>query len=326
MNLRQLQLLREVVDNGFNMTRTADRLFTSQPGVSKQLRLLEEELGTALFLRSRRSLDGLTPAGEAVLAHARRALAEVEGMRQRAQELDPAQGGSLSLATTHTQARYVLPEVVQAFRGHHPAVELHLHQGTPQQIASMLQRGETELGLATELLHLFDDLVLLPCYRWNRCVVVPAGHPLADLDRLSLADIAEFPLVTYVFGLTGRGHVNEAFAEAGLEPRVAVAATDAEVIKTYVRAGLGVGIVARMAVEEADLTDLRILDAGHLFPSEITSVAMREGMPLQGPAGDLIRAFAPHISAEDIANAERVGSGPDKQALFQALAARLAAS
>jgi len=326
MNLRQLQLLREVVDNGFNMTRTAERLFTSQPGVSKQLRLLEEELGTALFLRSRRSLDGLTPAGEAVLTHARRVLAEVEGMRQRAHELDPAHGGGLSLATTHTQARYALPEVVQTFRRHHPAVALRLHQGTPQQIANMLLRGETDLGIATESLHLFEDLVLLPCYRWNRCVVVPQGHPLAEREAITLADIAEHPLVTYVFGLTGRGHVNAAFAEVGLEPEVAVAATDAEVIKTYVRAGLGVGILARMAMEEADLADLRMLDASHLFPSEVTSVAVREGMTLQGPAGDLIRAFAPHISAQDLTDAERVGSGPDKQALFQALAARLPAS
>jgi LysR family cys regulon transcriptional activator len=215
---------------------------------------------------------------------------------------------------------------VQGFRRHHPTVALRLHQGTPQQIANMLLRGEADLGIATESLHLFDDLVLLPCYRWNRCVVVPEGHPLGELAELTLVDIAEHPLVTYVFGLTGRGHVNAAFAEAGLEPEVAVAATDAEVIKTYVRAGLGVGLLARTAVEEADMADLRVLDAGHLFPSEVTSVAVREGVSLQGPAGELIRAFAPHVSAQDLADAERVGSGPDKQALFQALAARLPSS
>jgi LysR family cys regulon transcriptional activator len=323
VNIRQLQLLREVVDGGFNMTRAAERLFTSQPGVSKQLRLLEEELGVALFRRHNRSLAGLTPAGEAVVEQARRALAEMDELRQRARELDPAGAGSLSLATTHTQARYALPAVVQELCEKHPSLELCLHQGTPQQIANMLLRREVDLGIATESLHLFEDLVLLPCYRWNRCVVVPQGHPLARAGSLTLEAMAEHPLITYVFGLTGRGHVNAAFAEAGLTPRVAVAAADAEVIKAYVRAGMGVGILARMAVEEADLADLRVLDAGHLFPSEVTSVALREGMALQGPAGDFIRAFAPHIQTRDLMAAERLGGGPDKQGLFQRLAARL---
>lgn len=325
MNLRQLQLLRELVDNDFNMTRTAERVFISQPAVSKQLRLLEEELGAALFLRSRRSLDGLTPAGEAVLEQARRVLGEVDELRRRAATLGN-DGGTLSLATTHTQARYALPEAVRAFRERHPGVGLQLHQGTPQQIAAMLVRGETDLAIATESLHLFEDLVVLPCYRWNRCLLVPSDHPLATVQRPELADLAAHPLVTYVFGVTGQGRVSTAFTEAGLEPEVAVAAADAEVIKTYVRAGLGVGIVARMAVTEADRADFRVLDADHLFPAELTSVAVREGTSLSGPAGELVRAFAPHLTDADLAAAERASGAPDKQALFRELADRLPAT
>ncbi|MFA9460924.1 HTH-type transcriptional regulator CysB [Thiohalorhabdus methylotrophus] len=321
MTLRQLQFFREVVRTGFNVTAAAERLFTSQPGISKQLRLLEEELGLPLFARSGRQLSHLTPAGEAVLAYAERALREITNIKQVATEYREPGQGTLTLATTHTQARYALPETIRRFRELHPEVRFRLHQGTPQQIAGMLVRRETDLAIATESLHLFEGLVLLPCYLWNRCLVVPPGHPLTEERPVTLERLAAFPLVTYVFGLTGQSRVSAAFEEQGLEPEVVLAATDAEVIKTYVRAGMGVGIVARMALESPQDDDLVALDAGHLFDPSITSIAFRSEEPLRGFTREFIRIFAPHLTAEVLDRAERAEDPETLQGLFNELVA-----
>jgi LysR family cys regulon transcriptional activator len=323
MNLRQLQFFREVVQCDLNVTRAAERLFTSQPGVSKQLRLLEEELGVDLFVRSGKRLDHLTSAGEAILEHAHRALKEIGAIKQVAETLHHPARATLTLATTHTQARYALPETIQAFRAQYPEVNLRLHQGTPQQIAGALVRGEVDLAIATESLHLFEGLVLLPCYLWNRCLIMPPDHPLASEPAVTLERLAEFPLISYVFGLTGQGRVNAAFEEAGIEPNVVLAATDAEVIKTYVRAGLGVGIVARMAVASEDAADLRVLDADHLFDQSITSIAFRRGESHAGFIHEFVQEFAPHLTDEWLERAERVRNRDELQGLFNELVARL---
>lgn len=323
MNLRQLQFFREVVQCDLNVTRAAERLFTSQPGVSKQLRQLEEELGMDLFVRSGRRLEHLTSAGEAVLEHARKALQEVTTIRQVTEELRRPAPSSLTLATTHTQARYALPSTISRFHQRHPEVQLRLHQGTPQQSAGALVRGEVDLAIATESLHLFEGLVLLPCYLWNRCLIVPPDHPLAEAETVSLEQLVRYPLVTYVFGLSGQARVNAAFAEAGLEPNVVLAATDAEVIKTYVRAGLGVGIVARMAVDAEDRSELRVLEADHLFDFSITGIAFRKGEPNAGYVRDFIQGFAPHLTDAILARAEQVHGSEELEELFNELVATL---
>jgi len=321
MNLRQLQFFREVVRTGFNVTAAAERLHTSQPGVSKQLRLLEEELGVTLFARDGRQLTHLTPAGEAVLEYAERALREIDNLvRVASDHRDPGQG-TLTLATTHTQARYALPAPVHRFRDRHPEVRLRLYQGTPQQIAGMVVRREADLAIATESLHLFEGLVLLPCYLWNRCLIVPPDHPLAKESPVSLQRLAQFPLITYVFGLTGQSRVNAAFSEQGLEPEVVLAATDAEVIKTYVREGLGVGIVADMATGSVAEEGLIALSADHLFDPSITSIAFRRKEPLRGFTRDFLQEFAPHLTPEVLERAEQAEGREELQALFNELVA-----
>ncbi|MDR9490009.1 MAG: LysR substrate-binding domain-containing protein, partial [Spiribacter sp.] len=244
MKLNQLRYIVEVNRRGLNVSAAAEALYTSQPGVSKQIRLLEEELGVQIFERSGKHFTQLTPAGKEVMLAAERTLAETRNITAIAEEHSDDQRGSLAIATTHTQARHALPPAVKAFRDRFPRVSLHFHQGTPVQIAEMATQGEVDFAIATEALELYDDLVMLPCYRWNRSIVVPENHPLCTDHPLTLEAIARYPIVTYVFGFTGRSRLDEAFAELGLAPDVVFTATDSEVIKTYVQLGLGVGIMA----------------------------------------------------------------------------------
>ncbi len=298
MKLQQLRYIWEVAHHDLNVSATAQSLYTSQPGISKQIRLLEDELGVEVFARSGKHLTRITPAGEKIIDTAGEILRKVDSIKQVAQEFSDERKGSLSIATTHTQARYALPKVIQRFIDQYPDVSLHMHQGTPTQISEMAADGTADFAIATEALELYNDLVMMPCYRWNRCVLVPRNHPLAQVSELTLHDIARFPLVTYVFGFTGRSKLDEAFMNEGLSPRVVFTAADADVIKTYVRMGMGIGIVAEMAHNEENDPDLVALDASHLFEQSVTKIGFRRGTFLRGFMYDFIEMFAPHLNKD----------------------------
>jgi LysR family cys regulon transcriptional activator len=319
VKLQQLRYLTAIIRNNLNISAAADSLYTSQPGISKQLRLLEEELGVELFSRNGKHLTEITPVGHQIILKAENILREVNNIQILAEEYRDDRRGSLSIATTHTQARYALPPVIKAFRERYPAVSLQVHQGSPAQIAELVQSGEVDFAIATESLELFEDLIMMPCYAWQRCVLVPRGHPLTELDHLTLQDVARYPLVTYVFGFTGRSQLDEAFRNAQLKPSVAFTATDADVIKTYVRLGMGVGIVARMAYDPQQDQDLVQLDAGHLFASNVTKIGFRRGTFLRCYMYDFIELFAPHLQRERVRVAERLQSLEEVTALFQGL-------
>ena len=316
MKLQQLKYLLAIVDNGLNITAAAEKLFTSQPGVSKQLKLLEEELGLQLFVRKGKSLGGVTAAGEQVIERARFIMAEAENIRSLAASYFQEEEGTLSIATTHTQARYVLPEVVRQFRKRYPRVNLNLHQGTSEQIADIVNANDTDFAIATGSHELFNDLLLVPSYHWDRKIIVPNDHELAKLDRqITLRDLAEFPLVTYVFSFGGQSSLKRAFAEQGLEPDVVFTARDADVIKTYVRMGLGVGIVAGMANEDED-EDMTVISASGLFPRSTTWIGFRKDVVLRRYMLEFVRLFAPHITADQLEKTRHVRSQVEIDKLF----------
>ncbi len=316
MKLQQLRYIWEVAHHDLNVSVTAQSLFTSQPGISKQIRLLEDELGVEIFARSGKHLTHVTPAGEAILQTAGEVLRKVESIKQVAQEYSNERKGSLSIATTHTQARYALPATIRSFIERYPDVSLHMHQGTPMQISEMAADGTVDFAIATEALELFSDLIMLPCYRWNRCVLVPRDHPLTQLSELTLEDVAAHPIVAYVFGFTGRSKLDEAFVARGLEPKVVFTAADADVIKTYVRLGLGIGIVAAMAYDERVDSDLVALDASRLFASSVTRIGCRRGTFLRGYMYDFIEDFAPHLTRDIVKEAFTNHSKTELEALF----------
>lgn len=296
MNFQQLRSVRETVRQGFNLTLVADALHTSQPGVSRQIKELEEELGAELFVRAGRRFLGLTPTGEQALPLIERLLQDAENLRRVAADYAAADRGLLTVAATHTQARYALPGAVRDFRDSHPGVSLHLQQGSPRQIAELVISGAADLGIATEALAEYPELVTLPCYRWSHVVVVPRGHELADGQALTLERLAQFPLVTYEPGYTGRRHIDEAFAKAGLEVDVVLAAMDADVIKTYVELGIGVGIIASVAFDEQRDDHLVALDARHLFALNTTRVALKRGSFQRSYVHAFIQTFAPTLT------------------------------
>lgn len=299
MKLRQLHYIQEVARRGLNVTAAAEALFTSQPGVSKQIRLLEDELGIEIFVRNGKHLTEITPAGERILEHAERVLRDVQNIERVAEEFRYSDRGDLSIATTHTQARYALPNVIDRFRRDYPRVSLHLHQGSPPQIARMAASGEVDFAVATEAMEHFDDLVMLPCYHWNRCILVPPDHQLAQSKgQLALSELGEHPLITYTFGFTGRSKLDQAFAARGIRPNVVLTAVDADVIKTYVRLGLGVGIVAHMAYDPEADKDLVMRPADHLFEASTTHIGFRRGLFLRRFMYDFIEHFAEHLTPE----------------------------
>ena len=316
MKLQQLRYIWEVAHHDLNVSATAQSLFTSQPGISKQIRLLEDELGVEIFARSGKHLTRVTPAGEAILKTAGEIMRKVENIKQVAQEFSNDKRGSLAIATTHTQARYALPTVIKGFIARYPEVSLHMHQGTPMQISEMAADGTADFAIATEALELFSDLVMMPVYRWNRCILVPKGHELAQLSKLTLEDVAKYPIVTYVFGFTGRSKLDEAFLEKGLSPKVVFTAADADVIKTYVRLGLGIGIVADMAAVEDEDSDLVALDASELFESSVTKIGFRKGIFLRGFMYEFIQQFAPHLTRELVEQAAQASSRAEVDELF----------
>jgi LysR family transcriptional regulator, cys regulon transcriptional activator len=317
MKLQQLRYIWEVAHHDLNVSATAQSLYTSQPGISKQIRLLEDELGVEVFSRSGKHLTRVTPAGEAILKTAGEILRKVESIKQVAQEFSNEKKGSLSIATTHTQARYALPDTIRTFINRYPDVSLHMHQGTPMQISELAADGTVDFAIATEALELFSDLVMMPCYRWDRAIVVPKDHVLAQKSELTLEDIASHPIVTYVFGFTGRSKLDEAFIDRGLAPKVVFTAADADVIKTYVRLGLGIGIVAKMAYDETLDADLVALDASHLFESSVTKIGFRRGTFLRGFMFDFIEQFAPHLTREVVEEALQRHTKQELDELFE---------
>ncbi len=319
MKLQQLRFLSAIAKHNLNISAAAEHLHTSQPGVSKQIKLLEEELGVELFNRSGKHLTQITPAGGCVISRADAILKEVANIKRMAEEFRDEHSGTLDIATTHTQARYLLPQVISTFRQQYPNVDLHLHQGNPRLISEMAVSGQVEFAVATEALALYSDLVMMPCYQWNRCIVVPQDHPLLNIKYLTLQELAKFPIVTYVKGLTGRGHMDKAFADAGIEPDIVFTATDADVIKTYVRLGLGVGLLARMAyLEELD-SDLVKVDVSHLFQPSITKIAFRRGTYLRGYMYRFMELFAPHLSRDMVDAAANANSQDEVDKLFSDL-------
>jgi LysR family cys regulon transcriptional activator len=317
VNFQQLRSVREAVRQGFNLTVVAEVLHTSQPGVSRQIRELEDELGIELFERAGKRLTGLTAPGELVLPIVERLLLDAENLRRAGEEFAGQGQGSLTIAATHSQARYALPMAVRDFSASHPGVELRLQQGTPQQVAELLLSGEADIGVATEALAGYPALVALPCYQWTHSVIVPPSHPLADDARrqvpLTLARLAQFPIITYEPGYTGRSHIDEAFARQGIGFKLVLSAMDADVIKTYVELGMGVGIIAAIAFDEQRDARLSAIDARHLFASNMTRLAVRRGRFLRGYVYDFISAFASPLTREvvDAARAETSGSAFD---------------
>jgi len=303
MNFQQLRSIREAARCGFNLTEVANVLFTSQPGVSRQIRELEDELGVDIFERNGKRLTGLTEPGKNILGIVERLLLEAENLRRASKEYAGEQSGTLSIATTHTQARYVLPRVVQTFRDAFPQVRIALQQSAPEHIAEWVISGKADIGIATEGLSQFKELVSFPCYTWSHELVVPQGHPLLGLEQVSLEDLATWPLITYDVGFTGRGHIDEAFRQAGIEPDIVLTAMDSDVIQQYVALGMGVGIVASMAVDQGRHPDLVPVTASHLFRANIARLAVRRGAYLRGYAYEFIQRFAPELTRADIVKA-----------------------
>lgn len=308
MNLRQLRYISEVAKHDLNVSATADALYTSQPGVSKQIRQLEDELGVQIFERSGRQLTRITPAGRAIIELADRALIEVETLKQAAQEYSDPALGELALAATHTVARYAFPPVIEKLVRKYPKVHIHTHMGTPLQIAELVAHGKVDFGIATEAMEHFEDLVAIPCYRWRRSFLVPPGHPLLDVESLTLRDVAEYPLVTYVFGFDHGSPLDVAFRREHLTPEVAVTATDADIIKDYVRMGLGVGIVATLAHDADADSGLKAIDASQLIEISTARVVFRRGLFFRGYMYEFLELFAPHLTRELIEAALSVRS------------------
>jgi LysR family cys regulon transcriptional activator len=316
MKLIQLRYLVAVAENDLNITQAARVLHAAQPGVSKQLKQLEDELGLRLFERKGRALIRPTPAGAKVIDRASQIVRQARSIKSLAAELRKDDEGSLSIATTHTQARYVLPPVLKRFRDKYPKVRLHLHQGNSEQIADLAASDRIDFAIATGSSPIFSDLTRLPCYRWHRTIVVPHGHPLGEISKPSFADLAQYPLVTYSFSFSGPSSLVELFAEEGHTPNVALTAWDSDVIKKYVREGLGVGILANVAIDGEEDADLKVRDASHLFPVHTTWVGFRRGVLLRGFMYDFLEMSAPHLTTRQVQAAESAESPDGVERLF----------
>ncbi len=320
MNFQQLRSVREAINKGFNLTEAADVLCTSQSGVSRQIRELEEELGVEIFARHGKRLIGLTPPGHDIARIIDRLLVERANLKAAADEYLDYETGHLVVGTTHAQARYRLPKVVVGFRESFPRVKLALHQAAPAQIVQLLREGKVDIGFATESLAGQPDFVLFKAYTWSHRVIVPAGHPLLDIESPSLLDIARYPIITYEEGMTGRGRINQAFQSQGVSPNVVLTAIDSDVIKTYVELGLGIGIMAEMAYNPERDRGLVCLEHDHLIPPNTANLAVRRGSFLRGYAIAFIQKVIPHLSAEEIKAA--VENAPGQAGILQPVPAR----
>ena len=308
MKLHQLRYLNEVAKQGLSVTSAADALFTSQPGVSKQIQLFEEELGLQIFQRNGKRLIGVTEPGAKVLALAAKVIREIDNIKRVGDEFSNVETGTLTIATTHTQARYKLPAAVKAFMTQYPQVKLNIHQGNPSQVAAQVASGEADIGIATESISNEESLLCLPCYQWNRSVIVPKDHPLLKDIPLTLETLAAYPLITYDFAFTGGTLVSKIFSDAGLAPNVVLTAIDADVIKTYVNLGLGVGLLANMAFDAERDNHLAAIDASHLFPDSTTYLGVRKDAFLRGYMYGFIEIIAPHFTRKAVNNALKISN------------------
>jgi LysR family transcriptional regulator, cys regulon transcriptional activator len=303
MKLQQLKYVREIARQELSVSAAANALHASQPGVSNQVQLLEQELGLQIFERHGKRLTNLTPVGKSVVDMADRVLLDVENIRQLAADNRDAQTGTLSIGTTHTQARYALPNAIKAFSLRYPQVHLNIVQGTPTDVAEMAATGRVDIAIATEGLSKFESLAILPCYDWNRSIVVPPAHPLLSESKLTLQAIADYPILTYVMGFTGRAQQDQSFIDKNLEPNVIFTATDADVIKTYVGLELGIGIIASMAFDQQKDQPLKAIDASHLFKPSTTHLGIRRGSYLRAYSYAFIELFASHLNKDTIEKA-----------------------
>ncbi|PIP79799.1 MAG: HTH-type transcriptional regulator CysB [Gammaproteobacteria bacterium CG22_combo_CG10-13_8_21_14_all_40_8] len=319
MKLQQLKYICAVKKHGLNVSATAESLFTSQPGISKQIRMLEEELGVQIFSRSGKHLIDITPPGENILRIAEKILQQTESIKAIAHEFASPDKGVLRIGTTHTQARFVLPEVIKSFINKYPNVSLQMHQGTPKQIAEFVANGEVDIAIATDQLQHFNNLLMLPCYLWNRCIVVPKDHPLAKSEQISIEQLAQYPLITYVYGFTGRSKLDKAFSKKRLTPNVIFSATDADVIKTYVRLGLGVGIIASMAYNAEFDKELVGIEASHLFEPNIANIGFHKNIFFRDYMFQFIELFAPHLTKSLVIEAAKCSDDESIQQLFMNL-------
>lgn len=317
MKLQQLRYIVEIENHNLNVSSTAEGLYTSQPGISKQVRMLEDELGVQIFGRSGKHLTHVTPAGKEVIKIAREVITKMHAIRAVVGEHIYPDRGILAIATTHTQARYALPPVIKQFIEHYPQVSLHMSQGSPIQIAEDVNKGNSDFAIATEALHLYKDLVMLPCYHWNRSVVVKADHPLADKKNITISELAQYPIVTYTHGFTGRSELDEAFYKAGLQAKIIFTATDADVIKTYVRLGLGIGIIASMAVDPNQDQDLVIIDMRDKFSYSTTKIGFHRNSFLRSYMYDFIWRFAPHLTPDVVDKAIALRSNEEIEEMFK---------
>ncbi len=308
MKLHQLRYLHEVARQNLNITSAAEVLYTSQPGVSKQIQLFEDEIGLQVFQRNGKRLTGITEPGSQILALAAKVIRDIENIKRVADEFGDVETGTLTIATTHTQARYKLPAAVKSFMSNYPQVKLNIHQGNPLQVAEQVASGEADIGIATESISSFDSLLCLPCYQWNRCVVVPQGHPLLSDGVLTLEKLVAYPLITYDFAFTGGTLVSKIFSDAGLSPNVVLTAIDADVIKTYVTLGLGVGLLANMAYDPERDAHLARIDVSHLFPDSTTYLGVRKDAFLRSYMYGFIESIAPHFNREAVNAALKIST------------------
>jgi len=315
LKLQQLRFLDAVVRNNLNVSSAAEELYTSQPGVSHQIKLLEDELDIQIFERSGKKLTAISPAGHAILEHVADLLNSAKNIKQAAREFSKSNRGSLTIATTHTQAQFILPPILQKFSQKYPHIEMRVHQGNPKSMCRLAANNQVDFVIASEVIDERGELVTIPAYRWNRYIVVPPEHELTRVGKISLADLANYPILTYMLGLTGRSQLDKAFQQANLEPRVAFTATDSDVIKTYVRLGMGAGIVAEMACREED-SGLTYIDASHLFPDSVIKIGFRHARHLSTYQLDFMQMVASYLEPEVIRQIAASRSAQEREQLL----------
>jgi LysR family cys regulon transcriptional activator len=298
MKLLQLRYVLEVVRHGNHISNTAEALHTSQPGISKHIQMLEAELGFEIFARTRNRISGLTEPGREVIAITQRVLNDIDNLKRLREEVSSREGGSLTIATTHTQARYVLPKVIERFVRRHPQVQLRLRQGNPTQICELVESGEADISIGTETTRGFPGLVRLPCFQLERCIITKIGHPLLKVKKPTLEDVAMYPIITHDPAFSGRWKVMDAFKNAGIEPNIVFGAVDADVSKTYVELGLGIAVMTAVSYNRLKDKGLRTIDATHLFQPSTTSVSLRKHNYLRNYTYDLIRMLSPQITRD----------------------------
>jgi len=316
VKLQQLRFLDAVVRNKLNVSAAAEELYTSQPGVSHQIKLLEDELGIQIFERSGKKLTAISPAGQVILEHVTNLLNCAKNIKQAAREFSNSHRGSLTIATTHTQAQFILPPILQRFAKKYPKIELRVHQGNPKSMCKLAANNQVDFVMASEVIDELGELITIPAYRWNRFIVVPPDHHLTRMTDISLSDLAKFPILTYMLGLSGRSQLDKTFQAANLEPRITFTATDSDVIKTYVRLGFGAGIIAEMACGEED-SDLTYIDASHLFPDSVIKIGFRHSRHLSAYQYEFLHMIAPYLDMHSIKQATRIRNSQEREKLFQ---------